>query len=270
MQLLAVQPPVAARSSAAAPQDPPFYGSRWERSFSMTPETADRLQKIVAGLVPMETEFPNPERIQTVYVRSANPKSGIDEKFRIRTYPDSPGPPTVLEFKDRVKDENGNTVTKKVRIPLASDAATRLMWGESGESVIGREGRTGEDLAVAERAITAVDKLHLHPVARQEYTRTSFEDAKTGVRITFDRNIHFTGIGELVRGGSFSRPDAIMDIKVIGKTPEWLATMLTTETAAKQITEPKDGKGGTAVEKLFKRVKDLDASKGAASLWAAA
>jgi hypothetical protein len=263
MQLTAL-PPTPPTSTPTAPvADPsePFYGSRWERSFEMTPETADRLQALVDGVVPRETLYPNPQRIQTVYVRSSDPKRNEADKFRIRTYLDSPGPPTVLEFKDRVV-EDGHEVTKKVRIPLASDATTRLLWGESGASVIGLEGRSGVDAVTAQRAINVVDKLNLRPVVKQQYVRTSFEDAKTGVRITFDRDIAFTGIGELARAGSSKRSGVIMDVKVLGKTPEWLSTVVAAELGAKHIAVVDDGKGSTAVAELRKRLDKLDAKHG--------
>ncbi|MCB0878175.1 MAG: VTC domain-containing protein [Thermoleophilia bacterium] len=258
-----------APATPAAPATPgqvgdlqePFYGSRWERSFEMSPEVADQLQAYVETLVPRETEYPNPEVIQTVHVRSSYPDRGPKEKFRIRTYVDSPGPPNILEFKDKVI-EDGHKVTKKVRIPLALDAAQRLMMGESGASVIGLSDRVGADALVAQRAIKAVDELGIHPVVKQTYTRTSFEDAKAGVRITFDRNIHYTGIGELVRAGEIDRPGVIMDVKVIGKTPDWLAKLITAQTGANAIAEVKHGKGSTAVAQLRERVDALDAKEG--------
>jgi hypothetical protein len=222
----------------------------------LSPANADRLEAIVAQKVPAETGYPNPEMIQTVYVRSADPKSKLDN-FRIRTYPDSPGPPTVLEFKDTVM-KDGQKITEKVRIPVAVDTAQRLLWGESGAAVIGRDGRTGVDLDVADRAIKVVDDLKVRPVVRQEYRRMAYEDAQAGVRVTFDRGIHGTGIGELARAGSYARPEAIMDVKVLGKTPEWLSSLIDAETGAGHIKEPKAGKGSTAVKILSERLAKHD------------
>src|SRR4051812_13001625 len=84
----AAMPPAPEVAKDAADPKEPFYGSRWERSFAMTPQTADRLQQFVAQYIAPDTDFPNPERIQTVYVRAANPYDGPKEKLRIRTYPD--------------------------------------------------------------------------------------------------------------------------------------------------------------------------------------
>lgn len=244
-----------ASPAATPPADPkdPFYGSRWERSFSVAPADMDRLQAVAAQHLPPETRYPNPQRVQTVYVRSTE-KGRPKEKFRIRTYPDSPGPPTLLEFKDTVV-KDGQKITEKVRIPVASDTNARLLWGESGASVIGTDGRTGADLLVAQRAIKVVDELNVRPAVRQEYVRTTFEDAKAGVRMTFDRGIHYTGIGELLRAGSGKREDAIMDVKVIGTTPPWLSGMIDAEMAAKRISLLEDGKGATAVHELAARLK---------------
>lgn len=253
---VATAPSIAAvpAMAAANPGDPkePFYGSRWERSYAVSATDADRLEALISKRVPPETRYPNPQRIQTVYVRSIDPL-GPDEKFRIRSYPDSPGPPTLLEFKDTVI-KDGQKITEKTRIPVAANTAQRLLWGEPGADVIGREGRNDADLAIANRAIDVVDKVNLRPVARQEYRRATYEDAEAGVRITFDRDIRFTGIGELARAGSGVRDHAIMDVKVIKKTPEWLSSLVDAETGAKHIRLLKDGKGATAVKELSRRL----------------
>ena len=252
---LAATPTPAPTPAPAPVPNPkePFYGSRFERSFSMTPATADRLEALIAPRVPRETQYPNPQRVQTVYVRRADP-SGPWGAFRIRTYPDSPGPPNFLEFKDKVV-KDGQKVTEKLKIPVAADLAQRLLWGDSGAAAIGRADRSPADLAIAERAIKIVDELNLRPVVRQEYVRASYEDAKAGVRMTFDRGIHFTGIGELARAGSARREDAVMDVKIIGKTPPWLSSLIDAEMAAGQIKLLDVGKGSIAVDTLAARLR---------------
>lgn len=243
----AIAPAPPAVTKTPTPKDP-LYGSRWERSYAVPFDQIDRLESIVAKRVPFDRQYPNPQRIQTVYVRSSE-ANGPKDKFRIRTYPDSPGPPTLLEFKDTVI-EDGKKIKKKVRAPITPDTPQQLLWGESGATAIGRDGRTGAELLVAERGIKVVDELNLRPVVRQQYTRSTYEDGAAGVRVTFDRDIAFTGVGELIRAGSGSRDYAIMDVKVKGKTPPWLAGLVDAETGAKNMTLLKKGKGSTAIKVL--------------------
>jgi hypothetical protein len=231
------------------------YGSRWERSYGLSFADADRLQAVIGQKVPFDTKYPNPQTLQTVYVRPLGKQVPTD-KFRIRRYLDSPNEPSHLEFKDKVL-ENGVKVTKKTRIMVPHDTAARLLWGEKGVDVVDRTGRTGKDLEVANRAIHTIDKLHIRPVARSTYRRTSFEDEASAVRVTFDRDIRFTGIGALTGAGEGTRNLAIMDVKVGGTTPTWLSGLLDAELAAGTIRELEDGKGETAVTVLKEQLKNL-------------
>ncbi len=242
--------PVPAPATDAGLQK--LYASRIENSYAVSAETADRIQAMVGEHLPMDREFPNPQTIKTVYVRPVEKKPLHDVKFRIRTYPNSPEAPSFLEFKDTVV-RDGQKFKEKTRLTVAHDTAARLLWGEPGSAVIDLAGRSDEELAVARRAIRAIDELGIRPVVRQEYVRHTFQDALEGVRITFDRGITFTGIGELARAGTSARTHAIIDVKVTGQAPAWLTRIIDTETASGAMTLLKDGKGATAIKELVER-----------------
>jgi SPX domain protein involved in polyphosphate accumulation len=252
---------MAVQSTAATPVggNDALYKQRWERTFVTDEANATRIQNIIAQQVPWDTEFKNPEILGTVYIRSAE-KHGPREDLRIRSYPESPNSPFSLEYKDN-QEIDGHTVKVKSRAIVSADLADKLLWGARAEDAIGTEGRTGEDLEVAKRAIHDIDVLGLRPVVHGTYNRTTYQDADAGIRVTFDRNAAFQGIGELARGGTFQRNEVIFDIKVTGEGPKWLNALLDAELAAGTISVPEAGKGGTAVKAIAKAAKALSHAK---------
>ena len=245
-----------------------LYQQRLETTFEIKPGHADRIEAAILEHIGLDTEFPGRQNVDTVYFRAV-PREGKakgefkppKDDFRIRIYPDTPESPAFLEFKDDVTV--GDQVFKeKVRATVDYDTHLRIMNGERAADVIGTVGREGEPLTVAGRAIDLIDDVGLQPVMRGTYYRTTMTNVAPGapepavpVRVTLDRGIRHTGIGQLAGVGSVERGVELLDVKVTGATPEWLSAIIKSETEAGVLQLAERGKGGTAVRQLAELVQ---------------
>lgn len=226
-----------------------LYKSRWERSFSVPFSEVTRLEGLVAEHLKPDPSKKNPGKVETAYVRALDDEV-TDEKFRIRRYNNSG--PSFVEFKD-TKKVGGKKIKEKTNFVTGGPVVDRLVAGEKAADIFAKAA-TGKNAAVAQRAIKAVDELGIRPVMLGTYERDTFQDKKTGIRVTFDQKITHTGIGALDGAGSIKRDSAIMDVKVTGETPRWLSSIIDAETGAGNITLLEDGKGSTAMKELAKRL----------------
>jgi hypothetical protein len=254
-------------AAAAAPvgADPAkghqMFEGRLERSYEIPASEADGIEALIAEHLPKDKFYPTPQTLDTTFVRTTEGKFKHGEwkpekdlkadKFRVRTYTDTPGQPTFLEFKAKSLVD-GVEVETKQRIPVATDTVAQLLAGRSASEVLDVAHRPDAERAIAERAAHIVDDLGIKPVIHETYLRAAYENAEGTVRMTVDRGITQTGIGELAKGGTVHRGNAIFDIKVVGETPEWVNSLIDAKSGVMHLVE--DGKGATSLGQLMENV----------------
>jgi len=152
-------------------------------------------------------------------IRKSIEKPVYKEKLRVRSYgiPKS-GDDVFIEIKKKYDD-----VVYKRRITMPCEDSEKFLTGKlyrSEESQIGRE-------------IEYFQKLHqAKPKVYIAYDRTSFAGIDNPqLRITFDRNIRFREYDLDLRCGDYGEkmlPNGtiLMEIKIPGTTPLWLAKLL--------------------------------------------
>jgi len=224
-----------------------IYAQRTENTYH-TQDTAlaTELEATIAQHLPRDPHYTSPQLLDTVFVRSAD-SEGPKGKFRIRSYPESSGTPTFLEFK-RKQTVDGHELTLKDRIPVAPDFVSRVLKGESAASILNTGPRAAADQKLADKAAHLVDDpaIALRPVVHETYRRAAFESPDGSLRMTIDRNLTYEGIGQLTGHGT--TPGAVMDVKLEGTPPAWVTDLLDAHKGALRLAT--QGKGSTEIHAL--------------------
>jgi SPX domain-containing protein involved in vacuolar polyphosphate accumulation len=145
-------------------------------------------------------------------------------KLRVRVY-ESESASSGTSFVEVKHKLDGRGVKRRIKAPL--DVALRIAHGEPVDIPLSRaEAQTCEEIRLL------VKTRGFRPVCCLSYDRRAFADTQSDLRITFDEDVRYRTYG-------FDHPDrgefpnallapgeSIMEVKVTGAVPLWLASQL--------------------------------------------
>lgn len=196
---------------------------RQEEKFLITLDEYVKLQKIISDQVPQDSY--GKYLVQSLYfdtdkwdiIRASIEKPVFKEKLRLRCYNIPSCNSTIyLELKKKYK---GIVHKRRIDFPLEM-----LRTRNAREIAKNSDSQMGREMNFYLKAYPVSEKVHI------SYNREAFAH-ESGLRITFDTNIHFRTDKldyENPEGGRKILPDniVVMEIKTLGGMPMWLARNL--------------------------------------------
>lgn len=202
-----------------------FCFKRYEKKYMLTP---DQLAKMLAGINGhMRADEFGRYTICNIYydtddfqlIRASLEKPVYKEKLRMRSY-GVPG--SRDEVFVELKKKYDSVVYKRRTVMKAADAVSYIHDG----AVLGREDQICREIDWFMRS------YHPKPKVFIAYDRTAFAGLDNpDLRLTFDTNLRWRDRDLDLRAGDYGEPllvsgQTLMEIKIPGTTPVWLAHLL--------------------------------------------